>query len=151
LRDDEETAKLSAFTKRLQEIENHLPIDPHYRNPELGAAAPIRVVDEILSAGDGAHGVQTAAYNLPNDDRVVQQKGSKRVMLKNLQEAKFHSVLMPIARKMLSKSAMVDVSFELFFTHILTHELMHGLGPHQIKIQGRDTTPREELKELYSA
>jgi len=151
LRDDEETTKLSVFTQHLQEIENNLPIDPQYRNPKLGSAAPIRVVDEIVSAGDGAHGIQTAAYNLPNDDRVVQQKGSKRVMLKNVQEAKFRSVLLPIARRTLSQAAMVDVSFEPFFTHILAHELMHGLGPHQIKVQGRDTTPRQELKELYSA
>jgi hypothetical protein len=151
LRDDEESAKLSAFTAHLQDIENHLPLDPQYRNPKLGAAAPIRVVDEILSAGDGAHGVQTAAYNLPNDDRVVQQKGSKRVMLKNVQEAKFRSVLLPIARRTLTQDAMVDVSFEPFFTHILTHELMHGLGPHQIKLGDRDTTPREELKDLYAA
>ena len=151
LRDDAETAKLSVFTQHLQEIEDHLPIEPQYRTPKLGAAAPIRVVDQIISSGDGAHGVQTAAYNLPNDDRVVQQKGSKRVMLKNVQEAKFHTVLLPIARRMLTKDAMVDVSFDLFFTHILAHELMHGLGPHQMKVQGRDTTPREELKELYSA
>jgi hypothetical protein len=151
LRDDDETAKLSVFTRHLQEIENNLPIDPQYRNPKLGAGAPIRVVDQIISTGDGAHGVQTAAYNLPNDDRVVQQKGSKRVMLKNVQEAKFRSVLLPIARRTLTHAAMVDVSFEPFFTHILAHELMHGLGPHQIKVQGRDTTPREELKELYSA
>ncbi|MFZ0285927.1 MAG: hypothetical protein WAL32_11925, partial [Terriglobales bacterium] len=151
LRDEEETAKLSAFTAHLQDIENNLPLDPQYRNPKLGAAAPIRVVDEILSAGDGAHGVQTAAYNLPNDDRVVQQKGSKRVMLKNVQEAKFRSVLLPIARRTLTQDAMVDVTFEPFFTHILAHELMHGLGPHQIKVRGRDTTPREELKDLYGA
>jgi len=151
LRDDEETAKLSVFTQHLQAIENNLPIDPQYRNPKLGTAAPIRVVDEILSAGDGAHGVQSTAYNLPNDDRVVQQKGSKRVMLKNVQEAKFRGVLLPIARRTLSQAAMVDVSFEPFFTHTLAHELMHGLGPHQIKVQGRDTTPREELKELYGA
>jgi len=151
LRDDEETAKLSFFAKHLQEIENNLPIDPQYRNPKLGSGAPLRVVDQIISTGDGAHGVQTAAYNLPNDDRVVQQKGSKRVMLKNVQEAKFRSVLLPIARRALSRDDMVDVNFELFFTHIVAHELMHGLGPHQIKIQGRDTTPREELKELYSA
>jgi Peptidase family M49 len=150
LRDDGETKKLSLFTEHLQEIEDHLPIDPAYRNPKLGAAAPIRVVDEILSAGDGAHGVQTAAYNLPNDDRVVQQKGSKRVMLRNVQEAKFRSVLLPIARRMLTRDAMVDVSFEPFFTHILAHELMHGLGPHQIKVQERDSTPREELKDLYA-
>jgi hypothetical protein len=151
LRDDEESTKLSAFTQHLQEIENNLPVDPQYRNPKLGAAAPIRVVDEIMSSGDGAHGVQTAAYNLPNDDKVVQQKGAKRVMLKNVQEAKFRSVLLPIARRSLTKQAMVDVSFELFFTHILAHELMHGLGPHQIKVGDRDTTPREELKDVYSA
>jgi peptidase M49-like protein len=151
LRDEEESVKLDAFTKHLQEIEDHLPLDPQYRNPKLGAAAPIRVVDQIIGSGDGAHGVQTAAYNLPNDDRVVQQKGSKRVMLKNVQEAKFKSVLLPIARRTLSKEAMVDVSFESFFTFILAHELMHGLGPHQIQVQGRDTTPRAELKDLYSA
>jgi len=151
LRDDAETSKLTAFTQHLQEIENNLPIDPQYRNPKLGAAAPIRVVDEIISAGDGAHAVQTAAYNLPNDDRVVQQKGSKRVMLKNVQEAKFHSVLLPIARRTLAKTSLGDVNFDSFFTHILAHELMHGLGPHQIKIQERETNPRLELKEQYSA
>jgi hypothetical protein len=151
LRDDDETNKLSAFSAHLQQIEDNLPIDPQYRNPKLGAAAPIRVVDEILATGDGAHGIQTAAYNLPNDERVVNQKGSKRVMLKNVQEAKFRSVLLPIARRMLTKQAMVDVSFESFFTHIVAHELMHGLGPHQIKVNGVDTNPRQQLKELYSA
>jgi hypothetical protein len=151
LRDDEESNKLSSFSHHLQQIEDNLPIDPQYRNPKLGAAAPLRVVDQILSAGDGAHGIQTAAYNLPNDERVVNQKGSKRVMLKNVQEAKFHSVLLPIARKMLAKNAMTDVSFELFFTHIVAHELMHGLGPHQIKVDGNDTNPRLQLKDLYSA
>jgi hypothetical protein len=150
LRDDEESAKFSALSAHLQEIEDNLPVDPQYRNPKLGAAAPIRVVDEILCSGDGNRGVATAAYNLPNDERVVNQKGSKRVMLKNVQEAKFRSVLLPIARRMLPAAAR-DVNFESFFTHIVAHELMHGLGPHQIKVDGRDTTPRAELKELYSA
>jgi len=151
VRDDAESTKLAAFAAHLQQIEDNLPLDAKYRNPKLGAAAPIRVVDQVLAAGDGAHGITTAAYNLPNDDRVVQQKGSKRVMLKNVQEAKFENVLLPIAQHVLAKSARGDVKFEPFFTHILAHELMHGLGPHQIRIAGRDTTPREELKELYSA
>src|SRR5262249_25686415 len=94
------------------------------------------------------HGVQTTAYNLPNDERIVQQKGSKRVMLKNVQEAKFRTVLVPIAMRTLSKHAMIDVSFSSFFTHTLAHELMHGLGPHQITVDGRSISPREELKEL---
>jgi hypothetical protein len=151
VRDERESAKLAALTAHLQEVEDHLPIDPKYRTPKLGAAAPIRVLDQVLASGDGAHGVTTAAYNLPNDDRVVQQKGSKRVMLKNVQEAKFHSVLIPISGRMLAKKAVADVKFEPFFTHILAHELMHGLGPHQIRVQGRDTSPREEIKELYGA
>ncbi len=151
LRDDAETQKLGSFSKHLQEIENNLPIDPKYRNPKLGAAAPIRVVNEILDAGDGAHGVQTAAYNLPNDDRVVAQKGAKRVMLKNVQEAKFTSVLIPISKQVLPAEDQQYVDFDLFFTHILTHELCHGLGPHEIEVNGRKTNPRVEIKELYSA
>src|SRR5205085_6514267 len=98
LRDEKETAKVKFFANHMQEIENNLPLDARYRNPKIGAAAPIRVVNEIFSAGDGNHGVQTAAYNLPNDERVVEQKGSKRVMLKNVQEAKFKSVLVPISK-----------------------------------------------------
>ena len=151
LRDDQETAKLKFFADHMQEIENNLPIDARFRNPKIGAAAPIRVVNEIFSAGDGNHGVQTAAYNLPNDERVVQEKGSKRVMLKNVQEAKFRTVLVPIAKRMLAPGAQRDLSFDSFFTHILAHEMTHGIGPHQIEVAGRRTTPRQELKELYSA
>ena len=151
LRDDAESKKLAAFAAHLQEIENNLPEDPKYRNAKLGAAAPIRVVNQIIATGDGAHGVQTAAYNLPNDDRVVQQKGSKRVMLRNVQEAKFKSVLQPVAGHMIAADERKDVAFEPFFTHILAHELMHGLGPHQLTINGRETNPRLELKEVYSA
>jgi hypothetical protein len=151
VRDDKESARLAFLGEHLQEIENNLPEDPQYRVAKLGAAAPIRVVNEVFSAGDGNHGVQTAAYNLPNDDKVVQQKGSKRVMLKNIQEAKFKSTLEPISKVVLQPAAQQDLSFELFFTHIVAHELTHGLGPHQIKVNGRDTNPRLELKELYSA
>jgi len=151
VRDDKESARLAFLGEHLQEIENNLPEDPQYRVAKLGAASPIRVVNEVFAAGDSNHGVQTAAYNLPNDDKVVQQKGSKRVMLKNIQEAKFKSTLEPISKVVLQPAAQQDLSFELFFTQIVAHELTHGLGPHQIKINGRDTNPRMELKELYSA
>ena len=98
VRDDAETKKLARFGSELQEIENSLPIEAKYRNPKLGALAPIRVINSVFSSGDGNRGVQTAAYNLPNDERVVTEKGSKRVMLKNVQEAKFARVLLPIAK-----------------------------------------------------
>lgn len=151
VRDDQETAKLKFFADHLQEIENNLPIDPKFRNPKLGASAPIRVVNEVFSAGDGNHGVQTAAYNLPNDERVVQQKGSKRVMLKNVQEAKFNGILLPISKRVLPATEQSRLSFDAFFTHILAHELSHGIGPHAISVAGRSSTPRQELKEIYSA
>jgi hypothetical protein len=101
LRDDAETAKLKKFSGYLQELENNLPIDPRYRNPKLGAASPIRVVNEVFSSGEGNSGVQTAAFNLPNDERVVKEKGSKRIMLKNVQDAKFNKTLIPISRVVL--------------------------------------------------
>jgi hypothetical protein len=151
VRDAGETAKLERFGRELQDIENHLPIDPALRNPKLGALSPIRVVNVVFTAGDANRGVQTAAYNLPNDERVVREKGSKRVMLKNVQQAKFDRVLVPIARVALPLADRKDVSFDAFFTHILMHELMHGLGPHNITVGGRETTVRQELKETYSA
>jgi hypothetical protein len=151
VRDDRETEKLGAFSKHLQEIEDNLPIDAKYRNPKLGAAAPISVVNEVFGAGDGNHGVQTAAYNLPNDERVTTERGTKRVMLRNVQEAKFNANLVPIAGSVLAPDARRELSFDWFFTHILAHELSHGLGPHQITLNGQPTSPREQLKELYSA
>ena len=151
LRDEGESDKLAKFSGYLQELEDNLPIEARYRNPKLGAAAPIRVVEEILASGDGNRGVQTAAFNLPNDERVVKEKGSKRVMLKNVQEAKFNKTLIPISKVVLAPAEQSHVSFDSFFTHILAHELLHGIGPHNIKVGGRDTTVRQELKELASA
>jgi hypothetical protein len=143
LRDDRETAKLKTFADHIQEIEDNLPEDQKYRNPKIGALAPIRVVNEILATGDGAHGVRTAAFNLPNDERIVRAMGSKRVMLKNVQEAKFSKTLEPIARRVLTPADQRDLSFEWFFSHILAHEMTHGIGPQD--------NVRQSLKELYSA
>ncbi|MBM3740714.1 MAG: hypothetical protein FJW39_33625, partial [Acidobacteria bacterium] len=141
LRDDAETGKLKFFAAHLQDIENHLPIDPRHRNPKLGALTPITVVNQIRPAGDGAHGIATAAFNLPNDDKVVTEMGAKRVMLKNVQEAKFRHILTPIARRVLSAADQQELSFDAFFTHILAHELSHGLGPQK--------NVRQSLKNYY--
>jgi hypothetical protein len=151
LRNEAETRKLDMFSTMLQEVEDSLPIEPAWRNPKLGASAPIRVVDEVFIGGEARAGVQTAAFNLPNDERVIREKGSKRVMLKNVQEAKFEKVLRPIAARTLDPAQRNRIAFDPFFTHILAHELMHGLGPHSITVDGRETTVRQEMKELSSA
>jgi len=151
LRNDEETNKVNMFSGKLQEIENNLPIEERYKNPKLGALAPIRVVDEVAIGGEARSGIQTAAFNLPNDEKVTTEKGSKRVMLKNVQEAKFKSILTPVSRIAIDKEQLKLVAFEPFFTHILAHELLHGIGPHSITIDGKPTTVRQAMKELSSA
>jgi hypothetical protein len=151
LTDAAESAKLEKFSQHLQELENNLPMDARYRNPQLGSSSPMRVVNEVFASGEGNNGVQTAAFNLPNDERVVKEKGSARIMLKNVQDAKFNKVLVPISRTVLSPAQQRAVAFDSFFTHILMHELMHGLGPHNITVGGQPTTVRLQLKELYSS
>jgi len=151
LTDAAESAKLTKFSQYLQELEDNLPLEARYRNPKLGPGSPMRVVNEVFSSGEGNTGVQTAAFNLPNDERVVKEKGSARIMLKNVQDAKFNKVLTPISRVVLSPAQQRDIAFDSFFTHILMHELMHGLGPHNITVNGQATTVRLQLKDKYSA
>jgi hypothetical protein len=148
LRDDVETGKLATFSGELQGLEDQLPIDAKYRSVKIGALAPIRVVNVVFTAGDANRGVQTAAFNLPNDDRIIRQHGSKRVMLKNIQQAKFDKVLTPIAAVALPATDRASVSFDAFFTHILMHELMHGLGPHVVA--GSGDAVRIALKDTYA-
>ena len=150
IRDQKETSKLDFFSQHMQELEDNLPLDKQYRNPKVGALAPMVVVNQVYGAGDGNMGVQTAAYNLPNDERIISQRGSKRVMLKNVQEAKFASTLTPIAKLVLRPEAQGDLDFDSFFTHILAHEITHGLGPHVTKNNGKESTPRQDLKDAYS-
>ena len=151
VRDDGETRKVARLSTELQGIEDSLPMDPAWRNPKLGALAPIRVVNEVFAAGDGRRGVTTAAYNLPNDERVLLEKGSKRVMLKNVQEAKFQKILRPISKVALSAADQRKVTFDAFFTHILMHEMVHGVGPHELKREAGRTTVREQLGTAYPA
>ena len=150
IRDQAETQKLNFFAKHMQELEDNLPLDARYRNPKVGALAPMVVVNQVYGAGDGNMAVQTAAYNLPNDERIISARGSKRVMLKNVQEAKFKATLTPISKLVLTPEAQQDVDFNSFFTHILAHEIMHGLGPHATTVDGKPSTPRQDLKEAYS-
>jgi hypothetical protein len=150
IRDEKETRKLDFFAKHMQELEDNLPVDPKYRNPKVGAVAPMVVVNQVYGAGDGNMGVQTAAYNLPNDERIISQRGSKRVMLKNVQEEKFKATLTPISKIVLRPQDQKDLDFNSFFTHILAHEITHGLGPHITKVDGKESTPRQDLKDTYS-
>ena len=151
LRDPEESRKLAKFASYLNEMEKNLPIPDAYKNFNRGSESPMVVVQEVFSAGDTKAGVQTLAFNLPNDERVREVKGSKKVMLKNLHEAKFQKLLKPIAEKVLFPEQLPFVTFDAFFNHTLMHEISHGLGPGKIVVNGRHTEVKKELKETYSS
>lgn len=150
IEDPAESAKLEVFKKYLRDMEIHLPIPDKHKNFNRGSESPLAVVNEVFTGGDTKSGVQTLAFNLPNDERVRQAKGSKKVLLKNVQEAKYKQILIPIAELVLDAEQMKYVTFESFFTHTLMHEMSHGIGPGFIKVDGRDTEVKKELKETYS-
>jgi len=150
IKDPVETKKLEVFAKYLNDIEKNLPIDEKHKNFTRGSESPIVVVNEVFTAGDSKAGVQTLAFNLPNDERVRQAKGSKKVMLKNVHEAKFEKLLQPIAEIVLEPDQLKYVTFNAFFNHTLMHEMSHGVGPGFIKLNGRNTEVKKELKETYS-
>ncbi|MFZ1288963.1 MAG: peptidase [Melioribacteraceae bacterium] len=148
--DPEETKKLEAFSNYLTEMEANLPLSEEHKNFKRGSDSPIVVVQEIFGAGDTKAGVQTLAFNLPNDENVRKLKGSKKVMLKNIHEAKFEKLLKPIAKTVLDNEQLKYVTFDGFFTHTLMHEMSHGIGPGFIKVNGKETEVKKELKETYS-
>jgi len=148
--DPVESERLVKFKDELPWLEAHLPIADEDKNPNRGSESPIRVVDEVYSAGDTRTAVQTIAFNLPNDERVREAKGSKKVLLRNVMKAKFDNILVPIAQELVDKGQLGDLTAESFFLHTLWHEMSHGLGPGKIVKDGRQTEVRLELKETYS-
>ncbi len=145
-----ESAALERFKTLLPWLEAELPIPDEHKNPNRGTESPIRVVDVLFVGGDSKAGVQTLAFNLPNDERVREAKGSKKVLLRNVLRAKYEKVLVPIAERVLAADQRQRVSFDAYLAEVLHHELAHGLGPGKITVGGRATEVRLELKELYS-
>ncbi|MBA0598790.1 hypothetical protein Gorai_005034, partial [Gossypium raimondii] len=150
VRDEKATAQLKLFSDNLQVLEQNLPMDDTYKSKDI-IAAPIRVVQLLFNAGD-VKGPQTIAFNLPNDERIVKDRGTAMVILKNVSEAKFKQILNPIADACIAKEQHELVDFESFFTHTICHECCHGIGPHTITLpDGRKSTVRLELQDLHSA
>ncbi|XP_068653162.1 nudix hydrolase 3 [Aristolochia californica] len=150
IRDDKATSQVKLFGDSLQDLEQNLPLDDVYKSKDV-VAAPIRVIQLIYNSGD-VKGPQTVAFNLPNDERLVNERGTSMVMLKNISEAKFKHILVPIANSCIKEEQKKSVDFESFFTHTVCHECCHGIGPHSIRLpNGQESTVRLELQELYSA
>ncbi|KAI3893203.1 hypothetical protein MKX03_007035 [Papaver bracteatum] len=150
VRDDESTSQVKLFGNHLKVLEQNLPLDDSYKAKDV-VAAPIRVIQLLYNAGD-VKGPQTVAFNLPNDERIVNERGTSMVMLKNVSEAKFKHILQPIAAVCIAADQRELVDFDSFFTHTICHECCHGIGPHTITLpSGQKSTVRLELQELHSA
>ncbi len=152
INDFEEMAKLKAYLDYLGEMQELLPVEPKYRNAKIeGLASPLNVVIEVFAAGDTKAGVQTLAFVLPNEERIREEKGTKKVFLKNIQEAKFDKALVPISKKVLADEDSQHVSFYAYFTETLLHEISHVFGSNYIALEdGTETTVRKALADKYS-
>lgn len=151
VRDRSESERLSAYAAHLPDMEKNLPIPDAHKNFNRKFESPIRVVQVIFTAADARRGVQTSAFNLPNDERVREAKGSKKVLLKNVMDAKFRISGKPIAERVIARDQLASLSSDAYFNHILFHELSHGLGPGMIAgPDGTRVEARMLLKNLYS-
>ncbi|MCJ2183416.1 hypothetical protein MTR62_12055 [Novosphingobium sp. 1949] len=151
LKDPEQSAALAKYKTYLRDMEANLPIEDQYKNFQRGFASPIAVAEQVHGGGDNVPGPQTVAFNLPNDERVREAKGAKKVILSNVLGAKFERILKPMGAMVLepAQAALVEKKYMQFET--LFHELSHSLGPGTIVVDGRKTTVDAMLKEQNSA
>lgn len=148
IRDPEASAALDVYKSHLRDMEANLPVPDAYKNFRRGFESPISVVEQVRGGGDSVPGVQTVAFNLPNDERVREAKGAKKVILQNVLEAKYERILKPMAGLVLVPDQAGLVSKRYMTMDTLFHELSHSLGPGSITVAGRATTVDKELKEL---
>ena len=148
LKDPRESQALDVYKGHLREMEANLPVEEKYKNFQRGFESPIAVADQVHGGGDNVPGVQTVAFNLPNDEKVREAKGAKKVILRNVLGAKYDRILKPMASLVLVPNQASDVTQRYMFMETLFHELSHSLGPGSITVDGRKTTVDQELKEI---
>ncbi len=148
LMDPTESASLDKYKGYLKAMEANLPVEDRYKNFKRGGDSPIAVAEQVRGGGDNLHGPQTIAFNLPNDERVREAKGAKKVILSNVLGAKYDGILKPIAARVLVSEQAGLANKKYMTLETLFHELSHSLGPGSITIDGRATTVTAELKDI---
>lgn len=128
VKDEKWSNDLAKFVGMLPALQQELPCDPQFKPEMKGAESDLNVYDVIYYAGDCNAGSKTIAINLPNDERIHQAKGARRLQLKNAMRAKFDKILMPISELMICDDQLDNVNFNAFFSNVCFHEVAHGLG-----------------------
>lgn len=149
IKDMEWSERLARFAKFLPELQQGLPVPEEYKEEEPGTDAELNAYDAIYYAGDANAGAKTIAINLPNDEQVQLEKGTRRLQLKNAMRAKFDEILEPIAGELIAEDQRDHITFQAFFQNTMFHEVAHGLGIKNTIDDGG--TVREALKEHASA
>lgn len=150
VKNPEESAALAKYKDYLRDMEANLPVEKHYKNFKRGFESPIAVTYQVKGGGDTVPGVQTIAFNLPNDERVREAKGAKKVILNNVLGAKYDMILSPIGERVLVPDQAKLTTKKYMSYNTLFHELSHSLGPGTIIVNGEETTVNAQLKELSS-
>ncbi len=150
LKDPQESAALDKYKKYLRDMEANLPVDEKLKNFQRGFESPIAVAEQVRGGGDNVPGVQTIAFNLPNDERVREAKGAKKVILSNVLGAKYDRILSPMGPLVLVPDQSKLVVKKYMQLETLFHELSHSLGPGTITVGGKKTTVSEALKDQAS-
>ena len=141
--------RLARFAAFLPELQRGLPVPDAYKAESPGTDADLNAYDAIYYAGDANAGAKTIAINLPNDEQVQLEKGTRRLQLRNAMQAKFDKILVPIARDLIAPDLQRHITFNAFFANVMFHEVAHGLGIKNT-LDGRGTV-REALLEHTSA
>ena len=150
IKDPSASQALAKYKDYLKDMERNLPVPDSYKNFQRGFESPIVVADQIQGGGDNVNGVQTIAFNLPNDEKVREAKGAKKVILTNVLGAKYDRILAPIGERVLIDKQAAMTTKKYMSNNTLFHELSHSLGPGTITKNGVETTVNAELKELAS-
>ena len=150
LRNPQESQALDVYKGHLRGMEENLPVEARYKNFQRGFESPLVVADQVHGGGDNVPGVQTIAFNLPNDEKVREAKGAKKVILRNVLGAKYDRILKPMGNLVLVPEQAGNVTQRYMFMETLFHELSHSLGPGTITVNGRTTTVDKELQDIAS-
>jgi hypothetical protein len=151
IRNEPESAKLALYQKYVPDIQDALPLAAADRPSKRGQPTPMEVMDAPLRTGDLLHGYQAVADNLPNDPRVHDTKGTKKIFFKNFMDARVNSVVLPLAKYLMPEAQAAQASGEGYLAAVVLHEISHGLGPAYSHVNGKQVPITEAIGPVYSA
>jgi hypothetical protein len=150
VRNEEESRRVAVYQKYVPDIEDALPVEAWARPSKRGHLTPMEVMDAPYRAGDLRHGYQAVADNLPNDPRIHQEKGTKKIFFKNFMDARVTYVVLPIARLLMQPAQAAKASPDGYLSATLMHEISHELGPDFARMNGKQADIREAIGPAYS-